>query len=167
MEDVVEEGGRWHIVLLKTMQNCCTTSLQAVSEYPRVLVFQCKPKALLHAGQLAMASLGTLNDIERLDLLLLKLDNARFALPAVLRALSGNRAQSSEELLLEYRNKVSNATSSLDELQTGAVASAGALLVYSPLHVPRLMHPMHPRDTTTFAREGQEYSRAIRHGSEV
>lgn len=88
-------------------------------------------KRLLVSRQPASMALSvTLNDIERLDLLLLKLDDARFALPAVLRALSGaggsSSLQSVEETVLEYRNRVSNATTRLDELQTSALASTGA-----------------------------------------
>lgn len=69
--------------------------------------------------------LSTLSDLERVDLLLLKLDNVRFALPAVLRALSGAGTSSVEDTVLEYRKTVANTSKSLDELDEGAQGCSG------------------------------------------
>lgn len=73
------------------------------------------------------AILGTLNDIERVDLLLLKLDHARYALPAVLRALGETGSRSGQETISEYRKTVNNAATSLNDVHDGAQASSGTL----------------------------------------
>ena len=75
----------------------------------------------------------SLNELERLDGLLRKTDAARYALPAIVQALSTSASSvngstaGSDNPLLGYRNAVSRATSSLNELGQATDAASGVL----------------------------------------
>lgn len=80
-----------------------------------------------------MDTAASLNELERLDGLLRKTDAARYALPAIVQALSVSSSSvngstaSAENPLLGYRNAVSRATSSLNELGQATDAASGVL----------------------------------------
>lgn len=71
------------------------------------------------------------NQLEKLDILLSKVDAVRFALPEIVDFFTGSTARTSsvpqdpQTSVLEYRDRVKKAERSIAELQTGAVALGG------------------------------------------
>jgi len=67
-------------------------------------------------------------DIERIDAALTKLDAVRYALPAILAAVSSSSTSSTsnEERLAIYTNRLKQADSSIDDFERSAAGLQGA-----------------------------------------